>query len=57
MGDVVEVRSPVDVAQLRPRLGNADVVQFSEPLTEAEYRSVAALLGIIHGPAAGLRFR
>ncbi|MEV4720542.1 hypothetical protein AB0J94_25350 [Micromonospora noduli] len=45
MGDVVEVRSPVDVAQLRPRLGNADVVQFSEPLTEAEYRSVAMLLG------------
>ncbi|WP_327031679.1 hypothetical protein [Micromonospora ureilytica] len=44
MGSVVEVRSPVDVTQLRARLGHADVVQFSEPLTEAEYRSVAALL-------------
>ncbi|MEU4533140.1 hypothetical protein AB0F49_33370 [Micromonospora ureilytica] len=44
MGSVVEVRSPVDVAQLGARLGHADVVQFSEPLTEAEYRSVAALL-------------
>ncbi|MGI5521850.1 hypothetical protein ACQEUX_12980 [Micromonospora sp. CA-259024] len=45
MGSVVEVRSPVDVAQLRARMRDADVVQFSEPLTEAEYRSVAALLG------------
>ncbi|GGO14281.1 hypothetical protein [Micromonospora parathelypteridis] len=45
MGSVVEVRSPVDVAQLRARLGDADVVQFQEPLTEAGYRSVAALLG------------
>ncbi|MEU7947368.1 hypothetical protein AB0C50_22045 [Micromonospora taraxaci] len=45
MGDVVEGRSPVNVAQLRPRLRNADVVQLSEPLTEAEYRSVAMLLG------------
>ncbi|WP_141910235.1 hypothetical protein [Micromonospora sp. A202] len=45
MGSVVEVRSPVDVAQLRARLGDADVVQFQEPLAEAEYRSVAALLG------------
>ncbi|PYC64329.1 hypothetical protein C7C45_30720 [Micromonospora arborensis] len=44
-GHVVEVRSPVDVAQLRARLGDADVVQLSEPLTEAGYRSVAALLG------------
>ncbi|WP_433650011.1 hypothetical protein ACQP2C_26320 [Micromonospora zamorensis] len=45
MGSVVEVRSPVDVAQLRARLGDADVVQFQEPLAEAEYRSMAALLG------------
>lgn len=45
MGDAVEVRSPVNVAKLRPRLRNADVVQLSEPLTEAEYRSVAMLLG------------
>ncbi|MET7672978.1 hypothetical protein [Micromonospora luteifusca] len=41
---VVEVRSPVDVSQLRAGLGAANVVQFSEPLTEAEYRSLAALL-------------
>ncbi|MEU2171703.1 hypothetical protein ACH47V_32640 [Micromonospora chersina] len=44
MGGVVEVRRPVDVAQLGTRLGNADVVQFCEPLTGVEYRSLAALL-------------
>ncbi|RKN22120.1 hypothetical protein D7147_05215 [Micromonospora musae] len=44
MSGVVEVRSPVDFGQLRARLGAADVVQFSQPLTEAEYRSLAALL-------------
>lgn len=44
VGGVVEVRRPVDIGQLRVWLGDADVVQFSEPLTGAEYRSLAGLL-------------
>ncbi|MFD6611835.1 hypothetical protein ACFWD1_23485 [Micromonospora chalcea] len=44
MRRIVDVSSPIDMQQLRGRLGDASVVQFSQPLAEAEYRSLAALL-------------
>ncbi|MFE9651659.1 hypothetical protein [Micromonospora sp. NPDC006431] len=44
MSRIVDVSSPIDVHQLRVRLGDASVVQFSQPLAEAEYRSLAAVL-------------
>ncbi|MEV1289286.1 hypothetical protein [Micromonospora sp. NPDC049679] len=44
MSRIVEVSSPVDVRQLHVGLGDAAVVQFEQPLTEADYRSLAALL-------------
>ncbi|MEV6812721.1 hypothetical protein [Micromonospora sp. NPDC051296] len=43
MSRIVEVSSPIDLHQLRVGLGDASV-QFSQPLTEAEYRSLAAVL-------------
>lgn len=44
MSHVVEVSSPLDVHRLRVALGDAAVVQFTQPLAEAEYRSLAGLL-------------
>ncbi|PWU44875.1 hypothetical protein DLE60_08200 [Micromonospora globispora] len=44
MSRVVEVSSPMNVHQLDVRIRDAAVVQFSQPLAEAEYRSLGALL-------------
>ncbi|MGV9805296.1 hypothetical protein [Micromonospora chersina] len=44
MSRVVEVSSPIDVHRIRVGLGHAAVVQFSQPLAEPEYRSLAAVL-------------
>ncbi len=44
MSRIVDVSSPLDMQQLRVRLDDASVVQFSQPLAEAEYRLLAALL-------------
>lgn len=44
MSSVVDVSSPVDVPRLRAGLGDGARVQFQEPLSEADYRSLAAIL-------------
>ncbi|MBQ0906854.1 hypothetical protein [Micromonospora sp. U21] len=44
MSDLVEVSSPIDVPRLRARLNDGARVQFQEPLSEADYRSLAVIL-------------
>ncbi|MGC5022226.1 hypothetical protein [Micromonospora sp. DT47] len=44
MGGLVEVSSPIDLLRLRAELDTATRVQFQAPLSEADYRTLAAIL-------------